>query len=75
VVQLFSACHYVHTHRDLKLGNFFLDARMNVKVGDCGLAALMEKIPGRGRRPSVERQIILHLKSLFDTVNSHSFEV
>jgi serine/threonine protein kinase len=34
VVQLFSACHYVHTHRDLKLGNFFLDARMNVKVGD-----------------------------------------
>lgn len=30
-------------HRDLKLGNIFLDGRMEVKVGDFGLAALIEK--------------------------------
>jgi serine/threonine protein kinase len=29
-------------HRDLKLGNLFLDGHMNVKVGDFGLAALIE---------------------------------
>ena len=28
-------------HRDLKMGNVFLDKNMNVKVGDFGLAALL----------------------------------
>ena len=46
VLQLIGACHYMHTnqviHRDLKLGNLFLDYHMNVKVGDFGLAALIE---------------------------------
>jgi cell cycle serine/threonine-protein kinase CDC5/MSD2 len=45
-MQLIGACHYMHTHqvihRDLKLGNIFLDRDMNVKVGDFGLAALIE---------------------------------
>jgi serine/threonine protein kinase len=45
-MQLIGACHYMHTHqvihRDLKLGNIFLDLGMNVKVGDFGLAALIE---------------------------------
>jgi polo-like kinase 1 len=49
LVQLIAACQYMHQtnviHRDLKLGNLFLDAEMNVKVGDFGLAALIEK-PG-----------------------------
>jgi serine/threonine protein kinase len=47
LVQLIGACLYMHgenvIHRDLKLGNIFLDARMDVKVGDFGLAALIEK--------------------------------
>ena len=38
MVQIIGACRYMHTcqviHRDLKLGNIFLDAYMNVKVGD-----------------------------------------
>ena len=49
LVQLISACQYMHQtnviHRDLKLGNLFLDANMDIKVGDFGLAALIEK-PG-----------------------------
>jgi serine/threonine protein kinase len=47
LVQLIGACSYMHEqnviHRDLKLGNIFLDHRMDVKVGDFGLAALIEK--------------------------------
>ena len=49
LVQLIAACHYMHRtnviHRDLKLGNLFLDHEMDIKVGDFGLAALIEK-PG-----------------------------
>jgi serine/threonine protein kinase len=46
MIQLIGACHYMHIHqvihRDLKLGKRFLDADMNIKVGDFGLAALIE---------------------------------
>lgn len=46
LVQLIGACQYMHDnnviHRDLKLGNLFLDGNMNIKVGDFGLAALIE---------------------------------
>jgi polo-like kinase 1 len=49
MIQIIAACQYMHQtnviHRDLKLGNLFLDEDMNVKVGDFGLAALIEK-PG-----------------------------
>jgi serine/threonine protein kinase len=52
MIQLIGACHYMHTHqvihRDLKLGNLFLNADMNIKVGDFGLAALLAS----GRRLS-----------------------
>lgn len=53
MVQLIGACHFMHTHqvihRDLKLGNLFLDANMDVKVGDFGLAALIEN-PGERKK-------------------------
>jgi cell cycle serine/threonine-protein kinase CDC5/MSD2 len=53
MVQLIGACNYLHTnqviHRDLKLGNLLLDANMNVKVGDFGLAALIER-PGERKK-------------------------
>ena len=42
MVQIIGATRYIHSlqilHRDLKLGNFFLDANMNVKVGDFGFS-------------------------------------
>ncbi len=46
LLQIISACQYMHKsrvmHRDLKLGNLFIDSKMNVKLGDFGLAALIE---------------------------------
>lgn len=40
--QLVKALQYLHSnlviHRDLKLGNLFIDSRMRLKVGDFGLA-------------------------------------
>jgi serine/threonine protein kinase len=42
VAQLVSSLKYLHEnlviHRDLKLGNLFIDSHMRVKVGDFGLA-------------------------------------
>ena len=44
-VQLCGAIKYMHTrsviHRDLKMGNLFLDHDMNLKIGDFGLAAVL----------------------------------
>ena len=45
VIQTCGAIKYMHhknvIHRDLKMGNIFLDRHMNVKIGDFGLAALL----------------------------------
>lgn len=45
LVQIIGAVKFMHSmgviHRDLKLGNIFLDAHMNIKIGDFGLAALL----------------------------------
>ncbi|KAL8403646.1 hypothetical protein RB594_008775 [Gaeumannomyces avenae] len=44
-VQIAGAIKYMHSkgiiHRDLKMGNIFLDKQMNAKIGDFGLAALL----------------------------------
>jgi len=78
MVQLIGACHYMHTHqvihRDLKLGNLFLDSNMNVKVGDFGLAALIEN-PGERKKTICGTPNYIAPEVLFDTANGHSFEV
>ena len=42
LIQLVGALQYLHQnlviHRDLKLGNLFIDSEMRLKVGDFGLA-------------------------------------
>lgn len=44
-IQICGAIKYMHTrnviHRDLKMGNLFLDQGMNIKLGDFGLAAIL----------------------------------
>lgn len=48
--QMITACQYLHDnkiiHRDLKLGNVFLNDDMEVKLGDFGLATVV----GEGER-------------------------
>lgn len=44
--QIVEGCKYLHDnkiiHRDLKLGNLFLNDDMEVKIGDFGLATRVE---------------------------------
>ena len=46
MLQIIDACKYMHEHkvihRDLKLGNLFLDENMHIKVGDFGLATTVQ---------------------------------
>ena len=46
IVQTISAIKYLHAHRvihrDLKLGNLFISDRMEIKIGDFGLATKLE---------------------------------
>jgi len=74
--QIAEACLYLHKngiiHRDLKLGNLFLNDTMQLKVGDFGLATRMEK-PG-------ERKMTLcgtpnYISPEVLTKKGHSFEV
>lgn len=45
MVQIIGAVKYLHrrkvVHRDLKLGNIFFDPQMNIKIGDFGLATIV----------------------------------
>ncbi|KAH0627957.1 hypothetical protein JD844_008560 [Phrynosoma platyrhinos] len=51
--QIVSGLKYLHEqeilHRDLKLGNFFINDAMELKVGDFGLAARLEPLEHRRR--------------------------
>ncbi|KAI7793594.1 serine/threonine-protein kinase PLK2 [Triplophysa rosa] len=51
--QIVSGLKYLHEqeilHRDLKLGNFFINGSMELKVGDFGLAAKLEPVENRRR--------------------------
>jgi polo-like kinase 1 len=51
VHQVALACHYLHKtriiHRDLKLGNLFLNDDMEIKIGDFGLATRIDYVGER----------------------------
>jgi polo-like kinase 1 len=46
VRQVIEACQYLHgnkvIHRDLKLGNLFINDEMDMKIGDFGLATRLD---------------------------------
>ena len=45
-IQILLGCQYLHEnqiiHRDLKLGNIFLNDEIEIKIGDFGLATMVE---------------------------------
>lgn len=55
LIQLCGGVKYLHKrsvlHRDLKIGNLFLDHNMDLKIGDFGLAAIL--LPGDKRRQTL----------------------
>lgn len=57
MIQLCGAVKYLHkrhvAHRDLKMGNLFLDHNMDVKVGDFGLAAMIMSEKDEKRRTTL----------------------
>ncbi|KAF9978768.1 Cell cycle serine/threonine-protein kinase cdc5/MSD2 [Actinomortierella ambigua] len=75
--EIVAACAHLHQgkiiHRDLKLGNIFLSYDMHVKVGDFGLAALLQSAEERKRTICGTPNYIAP-EILFET-SGHSFEV
>lgn len=63
-----------YIHRDIKLGNLFLDENMNLQIGDFGLAAVIEN-DGDRRKTVCGTPNYIAPEILFDTKNGHSFEV
>jgi serine/threonine protein kinase len=77
-LQILGAAKYMHSrrviHRDLKLGNLFLDEDMNIKVGDFGLAALLVDDDDRKKTICGTPNYIAP-EVLFGSAEGHSYEV
>ena len=75
--QVLSALKYMHSHRvihrDIKLGNIFLSDKMEIKMGDYGLAAKLEFDGERKRTICGTPNYIA--PEILDGRNGHSFEV
>jgi polo-like kinase 1 len=74
VRQIAGACHFLHSnkivHRDLKLGNLFLNDGMELKVGDFGLATRFE-----GKRKMTLCGTPNYIAPEVLTKKGHAFEV
>ena len=77
IVQLIKALKYLHSHkvihRDLKLGNLFLTDKMELKVGDFGLAAKLDYEGERKRTVCGTPNYIA--PEILDAKSGHSYEV
>lgn len=78
MAQILTACQHMHLnsviHRDLKLGNIMLDADMQIKIGDFGLAALLS-YPEERKRTVCGTPNYIAPEILYDQGQGHSFEV
>lgn len=76
VLQIAVACQYLHSnniiHRDLKLGNLFLNDDMEVKIGDFGLAT---KVDFAGERKKTLCGTPNYIAPEILGKKGHSFEV
>lgn len=77
VMQLIKALKYLHSHRvihrDLKLGNLFITDKMELKVGDFGLATKLEFEGERKRTVCGTPNYIA--PEILDGKSGHSYEV
>lgn len=75
--QLVESLKYLHQaliiHRDLKLGNLFLDANLRVKVGDFGLATKLSHADERKRTVCGTPNYLA--PEILEGKDGHSFEV
>ena len=78
LTQIIGGVMYMHEfgviHRDLKLGNIFLDQDMTVKIGDFGLAALLTSDSERKKTICGTPNYIAP-EVLFGKEQGHSYEV
>ena len=77
IVQIIKALKYLHSHRvihrDLKLGNLFITDKMELKVGDFGLATKLEFEGERKRTVCGTPNYIA--PEILDGKTGHSYEV
>ncbi|KAM0673419.1 Cell cycle serine/threonine-protein kinase cdc5/MSD2 [Gurleya vavrai] len=78
MIQLVNALIYLHEekkviHRDLKLGNLFLDKENNIKVGDFGLSSFL--YDNQKKKTVCGTPNYIAPEVLFDKELGHSFEV
>lgn len=77
ILQLTNGLKYLHNtmsvvHRDLKLGNLFLDGQLNIKIGDFGLSAIIKD--GEKRKTVCGTPNYIAPEVLFGKTGGHSFE-
>ena len=77
MIQILSALRYIHgknvIHRDLKIGNLFISEKMEVKLGDFGLASKLE-YDGQKRKTICGTPNYI-APEVLDSKTGHSFEV
>jgi polo-like kinase 1 len=77
LAQMVSALKYLHSHRvihrDIKLGNLFLNSKMEIKLGDFGLATKLEFEGERKRTICGTPNYIA--PEILDGKEGHSYEV